>query len=114
MSSNRSCASMPLSSTSRFHAALFALVIALPFGEMLPLAGDRAVAGAMAVADDEEGVVVKGVGDDILVQVIPQVAVETGADVLIDRLQLDEHQRQAVDEADQVRPAVVTRRRAAP
>ena len=63
----------------------------------------------MAVADDQEGVVMEGVGDDVLVQVVAQVAVEAGADVLVDRLQLDEHQRQAVDEADEVGPAVVAR-----
>ena len=91
------------------HTALVPFVLALPLGEMLPLAGDRAVAGAVAVADDEEGVVVEGVGDDVLVQVVAQVAVEAGADVLVDRLQLDEDQRQAVDEADQVGPAVVAR-----
>ena len=43
------------------------------------------------------------------VQVIGQVVVEAGADVPIDRLQLDEDQRQAVDEADEVGAAVVVR-----
>ena len=51
----------------------------------------------------------EGMGDDVLVHVVAQVAVEAGADVLVDRLQLDEHQRQAVDEADQVGTAVVVR-----
>jgi hypothetical protein len=35
----------------------------------------------------------EGVGDDVLVEVVAQVAVETGADVLVDRLQLDEDQQ---------------------
>ena len=74
------------------------------------MAGDRTVSGAVAIADNEERVVMKGVGDDILIQVIAQVAIESGADVFIDRLQLDEHQRQAVDEADQIRAAVVAGR----
>ena len=64
----------------------------------------------MAVADDEEGIVVKGVGDDVFVEVIAQVAVEPGADVLVNGLQLDEDQRQAVDETDEIGPAVVSRR----
>ena len=53
---------------------------------MLPLTGDRAVAGAVAVADDEEGVVVEGVGDDVLIEIVVQVAIEAGADVLVDGL----------------------------
>jgi len=85
----------PVEQPLRVHAA-FAVVLVqpLPFREMVPAARDRAVAGAMAVADDEKGVVVKRMGDDMLVQIIPQVAVKAGADVFIDRLQLDEHQRQ--------------------
>ena len=38
-----------------------------------------------------------------------QVVVEAGADVPVDRLQLDEDQRQAVDEADQIGAPVVVR-----
>ena len=51
----------------------------------------------------------EGMGDDVLVQVVAQVAVEAGADVLVDRLQLDEDQRQAVDEADEIGAPVVVR-----
>src|SRR6266568_4598335 len=61
----------------RLDAAFFLLVVAFPFGEMLPSARDRTVTGAMPVADDEEGIVMKGVGDNMLVHVIPQVAVES-------------------------------------
>ncbi len=92
------------------HAALVRLVQPLPLAEVLPLAGDRAIARAVAVADDQEGVVVEGMGDDVLVHVVAQVAVEAGADVLVDRLQLDEDQRQAVDEAHQIGAAVVVGR----
>ena len=87
------------------HASLVLLGVALPLDEVLPLAGDRAVAGLVAVAHHQEGVVVEGVGDAVLAQVVGEVVVEAGADVPIDGLQLDEDQRQAVDEADQVRRA---------
>ena len=93
-----------------FDTPLVPFVLALPLGEMLPLAGDGAVAGAVAIADDQEGVVVEGMGDDVLVQVVAQIAVEPGTDVLIDRLQLDEDQRQAIDKADQIGPPVVVGR----
>jgi len=52
----------------------------------------------------------EGMRDDVLIHVVAQVPVETGADVLVDRLQLDEDQRQAVDEADEIGAAVVARR----
>ena len=91
------------------HAPLVLLGVALPLDEVLPLAGDRAVAGLVAVAHDEEGVVVEGVGDAVLAQVVGEVVVEAGADVPIDGLQLDEDQRQAVDEADQIGAPVVVR-----
>ena len=77
---------------------------------MFPSAGDRAVASAMPVADDEKGVVMKSMGDEVLVHVIPQVAVEASANVFVNRLQLDEHQRQPIDETDEVRTPVVARR----
>ena len=53
---------------------------------------------------------VEGVRDDVLVHVVAQVAVEAGADVLVDGLQLDEDERQAVDETDEIGAAVVVRR----
>ena len=93
-----------------FQAALVRLVEPLPLGEVLPLAGDRTVAGAVAVRHDQEGVMMEGVGDDVLVHVVGQVVVEALADVLVDCLQLDEDQRQAVDEADEVGTAVVVGR----
>ena len=52
----------------------------------------------------------EGVGDDILVPVVGQVVVEALADVPVDRLQLDEDQRQAVDETDQIGATVVAGR----
>ena len=91
-------------------AALVGLVEPLPLGEVLPLAGDGAVAGAVAVRDDQEGVVMEGLRNDALVHVVGEVVVETLADVLVDGLQLDEDQRQPVDETDQIGAAVVVRR----
>ena len=91
------------------HAALFLFIVPLPLGEMLPLARDGAVAGAVAVAHDEEGVVVERVVDARLAQVIGQVVVEARPHVQIDRLEFNEDERQAVDEADQIGAAVVVR-----
>lgn len=90
-------------------AALLVLVVALPLDEVLPPARDRAVAGVVAVADDEEDVVVEGVRDRVLVQVVGEVVVEPGADVLVNRFQLDEDDGQAVDEADEIGAPVVVR-----
>ena len=75
------------------HATLVRLVDALPLGEMIPLTGDRAIAGAVTVAHDQEGVVVEGMCDDVLVHVVAQIAVEARPDVLVDGLQLDKDQR---------------------
>jgi hypothetical protein len=53
--------------------------------------------------------VVKRVRDDLLGHVVGEVVVEPPANVPVDGFELDENQRQAVDEADKVRPAVVMR-----
>ena len=90
-------------------ASLVLLRVALPLDEVFPVARDRAVAGCIAVAHHQEGVVVEGVSDAVLGEVVGKVVVEPGADVPIDRLQLDEDQRQAVDETHQVRAPVVVR-----
>ena len=87
--------------------SLVLLRVALPLNEMVPLARDRAVASLVAIAHYKEGVVVEGVGDAVLIQVVGEVVVEAGADVPIDSLELDEDQWQTVDEADQVRAPVV-------
>ena len=52
----------------------------------------------------------ESVGDDVLIEIVTQVAVKAGTDVLVDRLEFDEHQRQTVDKADQIGAAVVVRR----
>ena len=76
---------------------------------MLPLAGDRPVAGLVAVAHHEKGVVMEGVGDAVLGEIVGQVFVESGADVPVHRFQLDEDQRQTIHKADQIGPPVVVR-----
>jgi hypothetical protein len=70
------------------NAPLVPLVIPLPFDEMIPFTCNRAIAGAVAVADDQEGIVMESVSDDILVEIVAQIAVEPGADVFVDGLQL--------------------------
>ena len=50
---------------------------------------------------------VEGLSNYVLVHVVAQVAVEPCTDVLVDGLQLDEDQREAVDEADEIGAAVV-------
>jgi len=99
-------------------AALLVLVVALPLGEVLPRAREGAVAGPVPVAHHQERVVVKRVGDHLLVHVVPEVAaeargrapVEARAEVLVHGLELDEHEREPVDEAQQIGAAVVVRR----
>ena len=57
------------------------------------------------LASIDDGVVVEQVRDGVLV--VGEVLLVGGADVLVDVLQLHEQQRQAVDEADDVRAAAV-------
>jgi hypothetical protein len=51
--------------------------------------------------------VVEGMGDDVLVQVIAQVAVKPRPDVLIDRLKLNKDKRKAINKANQIGPTIV-------
>jgi hypothetical protein len=99
----------PVEQRFRIQSRLGFLGVALPLDEVLPLAGDGTVAGPVAVADHQESVVMECVGDAVLMQVVAQVIVEAGADVAVNGLQLDEDDRQAVDEADQVSAPVVVR-----
>ena len=78
----------PVEQRLGIHAGLVFLGVALPFDEVLPLAGDRAVAGLVAVAHHQEGIVMEGVGDAVRGEVVGQVVVESGADVPIDCFQL--------------------------
>ena len=90
-----------------FQAAGVRLVHPLPLGEVVPAARDRAVTCLVPIRDHQERVVMEGMGDDVLVHVVRQVVVEALADVPVDGLQFDEHQRKPVDEADEVAAAVV-------
>ena len=76
-----------------FQAALVCFVESLPFGKVLPLAGDGTIAGAVTVRNDQKSVVMEGVSDDIFIHVVRKVVVEPLANVLVDRFQLDEDQR---------------------
>ena len=69
-------------------------------------AGERAHLGVRAVGQQDEGVGVEELRD-ALAAVVAQVVVEGALQRHGAALQLDEHQRQAVDEADQVAAAAV-------
>ena len=87
------------------HRAGFGLFQPLPVVEMLVLAAQRAHLGLAAVGQQQEGVVVEQMRDGVLV--VLEVLVVGLAQVLVDVLAFDEQQRDAVDEADDVRsPAV--------
>ena len=92
------------------HISHVFLVQALPLAKVLPSAGDGAKTGVVAVADDQERIVVKRMRDDVLVQVVAQIAIETGPDVLVHRLEFDEHQGQPVHKTHQIGAAVVVGR----
>ena len=81
----------PVEQRLGYQTCLVLLGVALPLDEVLPLAGDRAVAGLVAVAHHQKGVVVEGVGDAVLGEIVGQVVVEAGADVPVDRFQLNEN-----------------------
>ena len=90
-----------------FYTALIAFFQPFPLGKMLPPAGDRSIPGAMSIADDEKSVMVKSMGDDMRIEIVTQIAVKPGADIIVNRLQFDKHQGQTVDEAYQIGPSVV-------
>ena len=77
----------------------------LPLGEELPARGDGPDLGLRAVGQDQEPVRDEEVRDGVAV--VAQVVVVRMLQVAVRCLQLDEHQRDAVDEADQVGTAVV-------
>jgi hypothetical protein len=88
---------------------LLLLVISLPFREVLPSAGNRPKLGSVAVADNQHSIVMENLRDHLRRHVVGEIIVEALADVVIDGLELDEYQRQPVDEADDVGPASVMR-----
>ena len=73
----------------------------LPFVEMAPTAGDRSNPRLLAVAEHHHRVVVEQVRDGVAV--VRVVLLVGGLQVAVDVLALHEQQRQAVDEADDVR-----------
>ena len=90
-----------------FDDAGFVLVEALPLAEVLEWRRVAADAGVHAVAEHHERVVMKDVGDCVLV--VGEVLVVGAADVAVDVLQFHEQEWDAVDETDQVGPAAVER-----
>ena len=86
------------------HARLF-FGQALPLVEVLPATGDRADLRLLPVGEHHRCVVVEQVGDGVAV--VGVVPLEGGPEVAVDVLALDEQQRQAVDEADDVGAAAV-------
>ena len=78
------------------------LVQSLPAVEMLLGRSDRPVLRIVAVGNHHQRVPVEQVRDGVLV--IREVLLVGAVDVHLEALQLDEHQRQTIDEAHQVRP----------
>ena len=106
-SSSRAGSQMPADHRLQRHDARLALVVdLLPLGEVLPAGGDDR---PTFVSEPFERMM-KRVGPEELrdrVAVVAQVVVVGVLQVAVRRLQLDEHQRHAVDEPDQVgAPAV--------
>jgi hypothetical protein len=79
------------------------LVQPLPAVEVLLAGRDGAVLRVVAVRDHDQRVPVEQVRNGV--QVVGVILLVGGVDVDFEALELDEHQRQAVDEADHVRPA---------
>ena len=106
MSRRRSGAHMPrIDRLDRDPAFLALGVDLLPFEEVLPGRGDRPHLGLRAVREDDEPVGDEDVGDRVAV--VGEVVVVGVLEVAVRRLQLDEDERDAVDEAEQVCPALV-------
>jgi hypothetical protein len=99
----------PVKKRFGIHTSFVFLTVALPFDKVLPLARNRAVAGLVPIAHHEKGVVMEGMRNNVGVQIPGKVVVKSGPDVLVDRLEFDEHQGQAIDEADQICAGVVVR-----
>ena len=73
--------------------------------EVFPFACDGADLCLLAIAEHHYGIMMEDVGDSV--QVVGEVLLEGGFEVLVDVLALDEEQRQSIHEADYVCPAAV-------
>jgi len=78
---------------------------AFPLVEVLPFAGDGADLCLLAIAEHHNGVMMEDVRDGV--QVVREVFLEGGFEVLVDILALNEKQRQSVYETDDICPAAV-------
>ena len=97
----------PLEQRLHVHDAGVVLVEALPLAEVLEGRRVAANAGVHAVAEHHERVVMKDVGDGVLV--VGEILVVGAPHVAVDVLQLHEQERDAVDETDKVGAAAVER-----
>ena len=79
----------------------------LPFAEVLVLAGERSDLCRRPVAENNHPVVLEHVRDRVLV--VGEVPFIRAPQIAMNVLQLHEEERQAVDEADNVRPSTVER-----
>ncbi len=95
----------PLEQGLHVHHARLILGQPLPLVEMRPLAGQRPDLRLLAVAEHDNGVVVEQVGNGIAIVGI--ILLERRLQIPVDVLALDEQQRQAIDEADDIRPPPV-------
>ena len=86
---------------------LVAAVLGLPLHEAVQPGSDGSGLVGAQVADDAEGIVIKHAGDVLHVVADLVIGVLRADLVLGWRFQLDQHQRQAVDEYDDVRAAIV-------
>ena len=95
----------PLSSVSMSTTPAFLLGQPFPLVKVGPLAGDGADLCLLAVGEHHHRVMEKDVGDSVAV--VGVVLLVGGLEIAVNVLALDEEQGQAVDEADDVRPAAV-------
>ena len=77
----------------------------LPLEEPLPVGAERANATGVAIGGDQEGIAPEQLRDGGLV--VGEIVIEGNAGRYSGLLELDHHQRQAVDESHQIGPAVV-------
>ena len=95
-------AGAPQCRLQRHHTLLALGVDLLPLGEMTPRSERRTDERVGTVGQDDERVEPEQVRDHVAV--VPQVCVVRVTNVLVRDLQLDEHQRNAVDEQHHISP----------
>ena len=89
----------------KFNHAFIPFSEPFPFAEMSVFSGYGADFAFIAVAQDDQGVVMEDVGNGVFV--VAQVVDVRGFDVFVDVFKFNEQKRDAVDKADNVRPSAV-------